>query len=136
MECRAKIFLAYCNCILYHQPQFSDDITICGRSDFPCVKNIARQLRVQSNSTFSCDCMPGCFEFKYDADITMAPLLPQSRALNGLSDSDVSIVHVFYKTNNYHSQIKDEVFGFTEFLCKNDHFTHKNSLLGDFFFFI
>ena len=59
-----------------------------------------------------CDCLPGCFDINYDTEVSMAPLLPRTKVQN------ISIVHFFYKKYHFRSQRKDELIGFTEFLCK------------------
>lgn len=121
MECQAKIFLEYCKCIRYFLPRLFDNITICGRSDDECVKNVTDQIQTRTNSSFTCDCLPGCFEITYDAEISMAPLLQNAPILQKreLSEPNVSIVHIFYKNNYFRSQKKEELIGFTEFLCKH-----------------
>lgn len=122
MECLAKIYLKRCNCILYFLPRFTDDITICGRSDNKCVKTVNDQIQSRSNDSLAlqCKCLPGCFDIGYDAEVSMAPLLPNVPMLRkrGLLEPNVSIVHIFYKNNYYRSQKKEELIGFTEFLCK------------------
>lgn len=101
-------------------PRFYDDISICGRSNDACVEDVTNQLNAQSNSSFACDCLPGCFEVNYDAEVSMAPLLPGAPILTkrGLLEPNVSIAHIFYKSNFYRSQKKDELIGFTELLCE------------------
>lgn len=120
MECMAKIYLEHCECIQYYLPRFSDNITICGRKNADCVDKVTEQMQMHRNESFVCNCLPGCFEITYDAEISMAPLLPNAPILlkKELSQPNVSYVHIFYKNNFYRSQKKDELIGFTEFLCK------------------
>lgn len=121
MECEAHIFLTFCGCILYYMPRFYDDIIICGRSDDACVEGVTNQVQKRTNSSFICECLPGCFEVSYDAEVSMAPLLQKAPILmkSGFAGPNVSVVHVFYKNNFFRSQKKNELIGFTEFLCKN-----------------
>lgn len=123
MECLADIYLRLCNCILYYLPRFNDDITICGRSDDKCKNNVTDHLQSQINGSYHCKCLPGCFEISYDTEVSMAPLLKNAPMLRkrGLSEQNVSIVHIFYKENYYRSQKKEELIGFTEFLCRLKH---------------
>lgn len=120
MECSTKIFMLYCKCVLYYMPRFSDDVNICGRSDDVCVKRIHYFMQSKANDTFVCDCLPGCFEVAYDAEISRAPLLPQTAILKKgrYSPQNVSAIHIFYKNNFYRSEKKAEIIGFTDFLCK------------------
>lgn len=119
MECLAKIYLEACKCILYFLPRFDDDITICGRSDEKCTKNVTNEIQSRTNNAYLCNCLPGCFEISYDAEVSMAPLLQNVPMLQkrGLLEPNVSVVHIFYKNNYFRSQKKEELIGFTEFLC-------------------
>lgn len=113
MECNAKIYLTYCGCILYFQPRFEDDITICGRKDEACIEEVTEQIQMQKNASFVCNCLPGCFEIKYDAEISMAPLLKQTPLLatKGLEGPNVSVTHIYYKNMFYRSEKKEgEIF--------------------------
>lgn len=123
MECLGKIYLQWCKCILYYLPRFNDDITICGRSDDECVNNVTDHLQSSMNGSHRCKCLPGCFEISYDTEVSMAPLLKNAPMLRkrGLSELNVSVVHIFYKESYYRSQKKEELIGFTEFLCKIKH---------------
>lgn len=113
MECLAKIYLSFCKCILYFLPRLDDDITIRGRSDDVCVQNVTDQIQAQKNSSYVCDCLPGCFEISYDAEVLMAPLLQNAPILQkrGLSEPNVSVVHLFYKNKYFQSQKKEEIIG-------------------------
>lgn len=101
-------------------PRFEDDITICGRSDDACVADVTSQIRMEKNDSFVCECLPGCFEVTHDTEISMAPLLQHAPLLSkhGLQGPNVSVIHMYYKTMFHRSQIKAELVGFTEFLCK------------------
>lgn len=143
MECLAKIHLKYCNCIQYYMPRPNNDVifivftdflifkfhqiinhfqvTICGRLEMPCIRNITSSIQMQSpvNDSLACNCLSGCFEILYDAEVSMAPLLSNDALLKNrkLKPENVSIMHIFYKNNYFRSQSKDEIIGFTEFLC-------------------
>lgn len=86
-----------------------------------CIRNITNDIETQSsvNASLACECLPGCFEIKYDTEVSVAPLLPNEEMLQtrGLSAQNVSIMHIFYKYKYLRSQSKDEIIGFTEFLC-------------------
>lgn len=118
MECEAKIFLNNCNCVLYYMPRFHDDITICGRSDNHCVNTVVRELQSKTNSSFVCECLPGCFALAYDTEMSLSPLLKQSPLLQRkkLISSNTAMVHIYYKDQSFRAQKKDELVGFTEFL--------------------
>lgn len=101
-------------------PRFHDDITICGRSDNVCVNEVTRELQSKSNSSFICECLPGCFAINYETEISLTPLLSRSPMLlrKGLTASNTAIAHIYYKDPSVRSQRKEELIGFTEFLCK------------------
>lgn len=119
-ECEAKLYLERCNCSLYYMPRFNDDVAICGRVDTACVNSVARLLQAGGNTSFQCECLPGCFAVSYTTEISLSPLLFRSPWLqeNGMRPPNTAIVHVYYKDNNFRSQRKEELIGFTEFLCK------------------
>lgn len=138
MECSAKIYLRQCKCILYYMPRFEDDIVICGRQNDACVADVTNKMNARKNSSFACHCLPGCVEVNYDADISMAPLLrgaPILQKRKGLLEPNVSVAHIFYKKNFFRSQKKDELIGFTEFLCKFDFHQFVILLIRIFFLF-
>lgn len=112
--------MTFCKCILYFLPRFDEDITICGRADDICVTHVTDQIEAQTNRSYVCDCLPGCFEIKYDLKISMSPLLPSTGILQNrrLSEENVSVLHIFYNRKTYRSEKKEELIGFTEFLCK------------------
>lgn len=101
-------------------PRLTDDIKICGRTDDVCVNDVTAQINEQKNISFICECLPGCFEINYDATVSMAPILHEAPILkeNGHQEQNVSVMHIYYQKNYFRSQKKDELIGFTEFLCK------------------
>lgn len=119
MECESKIMASFCNCVLYYMPRPKDEITICGRSDEHCVNEVTRQLQLKTNQSFYCECLPGCFAINYESEISTAPLMPRAPALQErrLLFSNVAVVHIFFRDNYFRSQKKDELVGFTDFLC-------------------
>lgn len=85
------------------------------------MKNVTNYVQMQSsvNNSLSCNCLPGCFEITYDSEVSVAPLLPNEALLKnrGITAQNVSIMHIFYENSFFRSQSKDEILGFTEFLC-------------------
>lgn len=127
MECATKIYLKNCNCILYYLPRFDDNVTICGRSNAKCVDKTLEEMQMGRNKSFVCDCLPGCFEITYESEISTSPLLVDAPILqkNNQSQPNVSYVQIFYKNYFYRSQQRDELIGFTEFLCKLINFANE-----------
>lgn len=101
-------------------PRFTDDIVICGRTDDSCVDDVTARINAQKNESFICECLPACFEINYDASVSMAPILHEAPILkqNGHQEQNVSVMHIYYQKNYFRSQKKDELIGFTEFLCE------------------
>lgn len=118
-ECESKIYLDNCNCTLYYLPRIYEDVTICGRSDSGCVDNLRKQISTIKNHRYDCDCLPGCFAISFDAEVSMAPLIPRYplKKIN-INTDNAAVIHVFYRENFFRSQRKEELIGFTEFLCK------------------
>lgn len=103
-------------------PRFNDDILICGRKNDACVEEVTNRMNAHKNSSYYCDCLPGCFEINYDTEVSMAPLLRDAAILRNkkFDAPNVTVAHIFYKSNFFRSQKKDELIGFTEFLCELD----------------
>lgn len=102
-------------------PRVSDEISICGRLNVACTSKVTKQIELQTNESFLCECLPGCFGISYDTEVSMAPLLQRSPILKerGLMTKNVAILHIFFKENSFRSQRKENFVGFTDFLCKN-----------------
>lgn len=81
------------------------------------IENSKEKTRIWNSNIFQ-----GCFEVSYDAEVSMAPLLQDAPILQqsnrSFSGPNVSVVHIFYKNNYFRSQKKNEIIGFTEFLCE------------------
>lgn len=135
MECLAEVYLKYCKCILYFLPRLIDDITICGRSDDVCVRHVTTQIAAQTNSSYECDCLPGCFELTYDGQVSMAPMLDNTTILRNqnFSAPNVSVLHIFYKKKTLRSERKEELVGFTDFLCRYTVRTSKSAICFEVF---
>lgn len=128
MECEAKIYADHCQCILYYLPNIREDINICGGFERQCVQNVQSMIESKTNSSFMCHCLPSCYAIGYDADMSAAPLLTQAKhshvqyrsdVLKSHNVKDLAILHVFFKETHFRSQIKEELIGFTEFLCES-----------------
>lgn len=126
MECESRIYDNNCGCIMYYLPRIRDDVSICGGSDQLCVKNVMQLIESKTNSSFTCNCLPSCYAIGYEAELSVAPTLTQAQhshvkyktsLLKKYAVSDLAILHVFFQENNFRSQIKEELIGFTEFLC-------------------
>lgn len=108
-------------------PRIREDITICGGSDQLCVRNVMQLIESKTNGSFVCNCLPSCYAINYEAELSAAPTLTQAihshvdyktNVLRSYDVTDLAILHVFFKENNFRSQIKEELIGFTEFLCR------------------
>lgn len=127
MECESRIYDQNCGCIMYYLPRIREDISICGGTDQYCVRNVMRLIESKTNSSFVCNCLPSCYAINYEAELSGAPILMhashshveyKTSVLSSHDVTDLAILHVFFKENNFRSQIKEELIGFTEFLCK------------------
>lgn len=99
-------------------PRFNDEMAICGRKDSGCVNSVARSLQAENNSSSQCECLPGCFAVNYATEISISQLFnsPWLKEKEMFS-ADTAVVHIYYKENSFRSQRKEELIGFTEFLC-------------------
>lgn len=124
-ECETKMLYAKCNCILYYQPREHKDIPICGTADTECINSVKRELQTKQNSSFECDhCLSGCFAIRYDSTFSTAKIFEQVPFLlkNNLETKNIAILHIYYSRSSFRSQIKEELVGFTDFLCKFSNF--------------
>lgn len=55
-------------------PRVDGNTNICNRDDWPCYDEIKKAIELSSNDTYQCNCLPGCFEINYGADISTARL--------------------------------------------------------------
>lgn len=118
-ECMTKIFYENCHCIIYNMPRVYANITICGRSDDKCIDTLRNEIKVGSNSSLKCDCPYGCHNIKFEMELSSMPIFEGAPRLqkNNLSRGNASILQVYYQSTYYRSEDKEELIGFTEFLC-------------------
>lgn len=74
MECESRYLIEQCGCVLYYMPRVDENTNICNQDDWQCFEAIKLAVEMSSNDTFQCDCLPGCFEINYGADISTARL--------------------------------------------------------------
>lgn len=74
MECESRILIEMCGCVLYYMPRIDENTNICSRDDYTCYNQIKLAIELAVNETFKCNCLPGCFEINYSADISTARL--------------------------------------------------------------
>lgn len=55
-------------------PKMGNDTPICNRDDFDCYQDMIRAIELTRNSTYSCSCLPGCFELSYTGEVSIANL--------------------------------------------------------------
>lgn len=112
---------------MYYMPKIEKDANICSRSDQPCLNDLKEKLKLKQNESVECECYPSCFSLNYDGELSSAPilrpveLLPNAYAssvFNAHTTDNLAILHVFFRSNSFRSQKREELIGFTEFLCK------------------
>lgn len=115
------VYLKHCNCVLYYMPRRHHNITICGQSDFECVRNVKKQLKSRQNESFTCSCWYGCHAIKYEMGLSSTPIFGQTPFLTKkhVLAENVAILHVYYQSTVYRSQKKEQLVGLTEFLCEH-----------------
>lgn len=116
-----NIYLANCNCILYHMPRLEHDIPICGRNEIECVSIVKHELQMGTNDSYKCECFYGCNAIKFEMGFSATPIFEFSPTIKkkGLNAANTSILHIYYQRGYYRGQDREELIGFTEFLCKN-----------------
>lgn len=146
MRDEAFVCYANCNCILYYMPR-SPNASICGYSQHACVKRVEKELQIKGNSSFKRNqCLSGCYAMTYDSTFSTAKIFDRVPFLTQihLEPKNVAILHTYYGRSLFRSQKKEELVGFTDFLCKtfesilidqsklssNSYSTHRNSKHG------
>lgn len=99
-------------------PRLHENITICADSNMECVNRVKNEILAGTNDTFKCDCPYGCHDIKFDMELSSTPIFNELAEQKGLFSKNATILHVYYQRGFYRSQDKDELIGFTEFLCK------------------
>lgn len=85
------------------------------------MKGVDREIRIKENASFRCnDCLTGCYAINYDSAFSTAKIFNKIPFLrqNKLDPKNIAIVHVYYSQSTFRSQQKEELVGFTDFLCK------------------
>lgn len=132
MECESRIILNTCNCIMYYMPRIAPDLNICGPIDWSCYERVKEAMELNLNDSFACSCMPACYAMGYDTEISISKLLSKSYGIrerilrkmeSGYREKNIAVLQIYYKESLFRSQNKEELIGFTEFLC-NSMFAH------------
>lgn len=74
MECESRYLIEHCGCVLYYMPRVDESTNICNRDDWQCYETIKLAVETAANNSFQCNCLPGCFELNYNADVSTARL--------------------------------------------------------------
>lgn len=53
-------------------PRITPDVNICGRNELKCIEMVRLAVELGQNSTFQCQCLPGCFEIGYSGALAVS----------------------------------------------------------------
>ncbi|KAG7200622.1 hypothetical protein KM043_001178 [Ampulex compressa] len=134
LECEANFTQKICHCVQYYMPK-SSNTPICGKKDDQCATNARRAMEVKLydddtginvlniSETPSCNCWPGCFEINYNVEISQSKLLSSFKVADQYIkkspkyfSENMAVVHLFFVDSQFTKFVKNELFGFTEFL--------------------
>ncbi|CAL1673516.1 unnamed protein product [Lasius platythorax] len=133
LECEANFTQQMCDCVQYYMPK-SAKTPICGKSDEQCAKIARRAMETklydedmtnQINITKipSCNCWPACFEINYRIELSQNKLSGSfnvdKRYVKKNMDyfiENAAVVHLFFVDSQFTKYVKNELYGFTEFL--------------------
>ncbi|XP_074030675.1 pickpocket protein 28-like [Leptinotarsa decemlineata] len=138
LECLTNYTLKMCDCVDFYMPR-DNSRKICGNSKMKCVKRSlhimkAYELTSLLNGIFdvdsTCNCMPLCTEISYDVETssTVFPWKEQLQAERTLtqlvetyelnvSDFHLSKLSVFFKTDQFLTSQRNELYGPFDFLA-------------------
>lgn len=105
---------------MFYQPLSLANMSICGAADEDCVSDFVREMQ-SDNPLFKCDqCIGPCFGLHYDGQVSMAKIFNRVPFLRKrrLDPNNVAILHTYYNRPTFRAHKKDELVGFTDFLCK------------------
>lgn len=74
MECEARIVEEKCGCVQFYMPRVKDDTDICSQKDFRCSEKFSIISELGTNDSYSCNCLPGCFEISYKPSVYISEL--------------------------------------------------------------
>ncbi|XP_011164616.2 pickpocket protein 28 [Solenopsis invicta] len=133
LECEANFTQQLCHCVQAYMPK-SKNTLICGKKDEPCAKNAKRAMEVKLydeefqetvNVTEipSCNCWPACYEINYRIELSQNKLTSSfqtdrrfmKKNMEYFMDN-VAVVHLFFVDSQFTKYVKNELFGFIEFL--------------------
>ncbi|XP_053977390.1 pickpocket protein 28-like [Hylaeus volcanicus] len=134
LECEANFTQKICHCVQYYMPK-SSNTPICEKKDDACATNARRAMEMKLydedsgltslnvSGTPSCNCYPGCFEINYNVEISQSKLVPNFNIAEGYVKKskkyfteNMAVVHLFFVESQFTKYVKNELFGFTEFL--------------------
>ncbi|XP_029173329.1 pickpocket protein 28-like [Nylanderia fulva] len=133
LECEANFTQQICDCVQYYMPK-SAKTPICGKSDELCAIKARRAMETklydeESTSLVnvteipSCNCWPGCFEISYRIELSQNKLSStftiDKRYVKKSSEyftENAAVVHLFFVDSQFTKYVKNELYGFTEFL--------------------
>lgn len=102
-------------------PRLVPNITICGQLNRDCVIKVQQELQSGSNGGFKCDCYYGCNAIKLESAFSATPIYQNAPFLKKQNRSalNTAMLHVYFQRGYYRAQNKEELIGFTEFLCES-----------------
>ncbi|XP_026668491.1 pickpocket protein 28-like [Ceratina calcarata] len=134
LECEANFTQKTCDCVQYYMPKSSNTL-ICEKKDDVCATNARRAMEIKlyddesgitsinASETSSCNCYPGCYEINYKVQVSGGKLVPSFAISDGYIKKNkkyftenIAVVHLFFVGSQFTKYVKDELFGFTEFL--------------------
>ncbi|XP_076296006.1 pickpocket protein 28 [Lasioglossum baleicum] len=134
LECEANFTQKMCHCVQYYMPK-SSNTPICEKKDDQCATaaRIAMEVKlydddggiisINASEIQSCNCYPGCFEINYNVEISQSKIDPSFHIGDFYVKKDreyfaknMAVVHLFFVESQFTKYVKNELFGFTEFL--------------------
>lgn len=106
---------------MYYMPKIVRGANICGRSEEECLAQMNELINMQLNESADCDCVPACNSVHYDGEMSTAPIFTPIQLMPEIDPQEIeniSILQVFFRENSFRGQKREELIGFTEFLCK------------------
>ncbi|XP_012527253.2 pickpocket protein 28 [Monomorium pharaonis] len=133
LECEANFTQQLCHCVQPYMPK-SNNTPICGKKDEQCANRARKsmELKLYDEEVANplniteiprCNCWPGCFEISYSIELSQNKLASSFQIDKKFVKRNVTyftenmaVVHLFFVDSQFTKYVKNELFGFIEFL--------------------
>ncbi|KAJ3647269.1 hypothetical protein Zmor_024794 [Zophobas morio] len=130
LECLTNFTLRTCGCVNFFMPR-DNETRICGTGKITCMRNAENFMQIKdlhrklSKKDFKraddCDCLPICTDVTYDVETSQTDWdwkkSYSAHLLKPTNDSHLSSLTIFFKSDNFVTSERNELYGPIDFLA-------------------